>query len=590
MSFTKTGMLKTAKIEILGGNLKSWDVLCKKANKPVLAEETKEAVEKEADFQVVATIDPEKFIYIHTTIMAGVKTEENGFNITSETEKFINDNHDAWTCDDLLKDYKSFKRATTFVEHDQRLENAKGKCIDVIARDMGDTILIDVLFSVDKRHKDLVANIENGIINAVSMGCTTAQTICSICGNVANDSTTYCDHLKRGNKGSTFTLADGSKRRSAEICKNNTFFDVSLVANPAFAGAVFRKILSSSEVSNHLLANILNSKIEASYKDDGLVLKAASKNNDVANISIKEDGSIEINTSNQALKQTFKASEVLSKEEIESICAFVPQQKSSFSLESIFEKMFGKKQATHPIQNESGNKDFSISDHDYTDIPYSNPHDIKDEAGLEDTKTIYLELKPQQPIVILEIKPTSSNSVVSRVDEFECIKCGFKTDLWKVKASTIDAGQTSVLECPRCFYSAEESLYKTASKTKVKSKDKVEINKGKEKGQKGIIVSLRGPLAIVKLENGKTVWKTPNDLDIQKDETKKSSIFVVSQDIPVENDEGTYWFDEQGNSVITKGEKVAFIASVDNGEYGLFMTETGEDFYMPLSYINKRKN
>jgi len=584
-------MLKTAKIEILGGNLKSWDALCKKANKSVSAEESKkEAVEKEADFQVVATIDPEKFIYIHTTIMAGVKTEENGFNITAESEKFINDNHDAWTCDDLLKDYKSFKRATTFVEHDQRLENAKGKCIDVIARDMGDTILIDVLFSVDKRHKDLVANIENGIINAVSMGCTTAQTICSICGNVANDPTTYCDHLKRGNKGSTFTLSDGSKRRSAEICKNNTFFDVSLVANPAFAGAVFRKILSSSEVSNHLLANILNSKIEAMYKDDGLVLKAASKNNDVANISIKEDGSIEINTSNQALKQTFKASEVLSKDEIESICAFVPQQKSSFSLESIFEKMFGKKQATHPIQNESGNKDFSISDHDYTDIPYSNPHDIKDEAGLEDTKTTYLELKPQQPIVILEIKPTSSTFVASRVDEFECIKCGFKSDLWKVKASTIDAGQISVLECPRCFYSAEESLYKTASKIKAKPKDKVEINKGKEKGQKGVIVSLRGPLAIVKLENGKTVWKTPNDLDIEKIETKKSSIFVVSQDIPVENDEGTYWFDEQGNSVITKGEKVTFIASVDNGEYGLFITETGEDFYMPLSYVNKRKS
>lgn len=587
MSFTKTGMLKTAKIEILGGNLKSWDVLCKKANKPVLAEESKkEAVEKEADFQVVATIDPEKFIYIHTTIMAGVRTEENGFNITAETEKFINDNHDAWTCDDLLKDYKSFKRATTFVEHDQRLENAKGKCIDVIARDMGDTILIDVLFSVDKRHKDLVANIENGIINAVSMGCTTAQTICSICGNVANDPTTYCDHLKRGNKGSTFTLADGSKRRSAEICKNNTFFDVSLVANPAFAGAVFRKILSSSEVSNHLLANILNSKIEAMYKNDDLILKAASKNNDVANICIKENGTIEIST----LNHTFKASEILSKDEIESICTCIPQQKSSFSLESIFEKMFGKKQATHPIQNETGNKDFSISDHDYTDIPYSNPHDIKDEAGLEDTKTTYLELKPQQPIVILEIKPTSSNSVVSRVDEFECIKCGFVTDLWKVKASTIDAGQTSVLECPRCFYSAEESLYKTASKIKVKPKDKVEINKGKEKGQKGIVVSLRGPLVIVKLENGKTVWKTPNDIDIKKDETKKSSIFVVSQDIPVENDEGTYWFDEQGNSVITKGEKVAFIASVDNGEYGLFITETGEDFYMPLSYVNKRKN
>ncbi|MDD5651617.1 MAG: hypothetical protein PHF86_14580, partial [Candidatus Nanoarchaeia archaeon] len=332
MSFNKVGMLKTAKIEILSGDISSWSTLKKQANAKNSIEESKkeavdkEAVDKEADFQIVSTIDPSKFIYIHTTIMAGVKTEENGYWITTATEKFINDNHDAWTCDDLLKDYKSFKRATTFVEHDQRLENAKGKCIDVIARDMGDTLLIDVLFSVDRRHKDLVANIENGIINAVSMGCSTAQTRCSICGNIANDPTTYCEHLRRGNKGSTYRLPDGTSRRAAELCISNTFFDVSLVANPAFAGAVFRKILSTSEVSNYLLANILNSKIETMVKEDGVLLKAASKDSDVANIAIKQDGSIEIKTANQILT----AKETLSSEELESLCQVLPKQKTGF--------------------------------------------------------------------------------------------------------------------------------------------------------------------------------------------------------------------------------------------------------------------
>jgi hypothetical protein len=579
-------MLKTARVEILK-DAGSWDNFRKQAKiLPVQDDAKKEAVDKEADFQVVATIDPEKFIYIHTTIMAGVKTEENGFWITSESEKFINDNNDAWTCDDLLKDYKSFKRATTFVEHDQRLENAKGKCIDVIARDMGDTILIDVLFSVDRRHKDLVANIENGIINAVSMGCTTAQTICTICGNVANDPNTYCDHLKPGNKGRSFRSSDGNTRRAAELCKSNTFFDVSLVANPAFAGAVFRKILSTLEVSNHLLANILNSKIEAMYKDDGMLLKAASKENDVANITIKQNGSIEIKTPNQ----TFTASESLSKEEIEKIGEFLPnqeQQKQSNLLERVLEKIFGgtNKKATHPIQNETNKKDFSITDSDYSDIPYRNPHKILDDANLGiNTNSPVLELNLPPTAIILEINPSSLKEIIQRVQQFECCKCGFKADLWNVKAASIDAGQHNLLECPRCFFVAEETLYKTAAKNKFKVNEKVTITTKKDKDEAGEIVAIRGNLYIVKLENGKTVWKSEEDL--LKQEQKKSSIFIATQDIPVDNDEGTYWFDEQGNSAITKGEKVSFVTTVENGEYGLFITETGEDFFMPMSHVN----
>jgi len=566
-------MIKTAKVKIID-NIDCWNDFIKQANdiQQSKSECDKQAVEKEADFQVVASIDPEKFIYIHTTIMAGVKTESNGFWITSDTEKYINDNNDAWTCDDLLSDYKTFKRATTFVEHDQRLENAKGKCIDAIARNMGDTILIDVLFSVDKRHKDLVANIENGIINAVSMGCTTAQTTCSICGNVANDPTTYCDHLKQGNKGRKYKLQDGTTRRSAEICKKNTFFDVSLVANPAFAGAVFRKILSSCEANNFLLANILNSKIETLQKEDSLILKAASKETDIANISIKNNGTIEITTQNQ----TFIAKETLSNEEIESINSFISKTpKTGTILDKMLEKIFGKK-ANHPILNQTTEKDFTIPYYDYSDIPYHDRHKTLDDAGLG----VYLEIRP---IVVLDVKQIPN--ILSRVDEFECVKCGFKSDLWKVKATSIDNGQKDVIECPRCFYASEETIYKTSTIINAKVNDKVTITKGKEKGQTGVVVSLRGPFAIIKLDNGKVVWKPKSDFE----KSKESRLFIASQDIPVDKDEDVYWFDEQGNSAITKGEKISFVCAVDNGEYGYFITQKGEDFYMPMSYINKNK-
>jgi hypothetical protein len=587
----KVGMLKTAKVEILK-DVKNWGEIKKQA-KAMLVEtkdsSTKEAVDKEADFQVVATIDTDKFLYIHSTIMAGVKPEENGYWITSDTEKFINDNNDAWTCTDLISDYKSFKRATTFVEHDQRLENARGKCVDVIARDMGDTVLIDVLFSVDRRHKDLVANMENGIINAVSMGCTTAKTVCSICGNEASDPNAYCEHLKAGNKGRIFKTADGKSRRSAEICKNNTFFDISLVANPAFAGAVFRKILSSSEISNHLLANILNSKIEAMYEDNCVMLKAASKDSDVANISIKQNGSIEIKTTTQ----TYTASECLTKEEIESISSFVNKSpKEATMLDRVLEKVFGsKKEALHPIQNPSSQRDFSISDSNYAEnlgngsISTNDAHN-RATVGvkpLNETSIPILELK--NPTIVLKIITQANKEEISRVEEFECVKCGFKSDLWKVKAASIDEGKENILECPRCFFAAELSLFKTSAKRKFKVKDQVKIVSKKDKGDVGEIIAFRGPLYIVKTDK-KTIWKSESDLEKVE---KKASIFIANQDIPVENDEGTYWFDEQGNSIITKGEKVSFVMSVDNGEFGLFTTEAGEDFYMPMAYVNSTK-
>lgn len=593
MAFQKVGTFKIAKVEILP-SLDTWNEFKKQAKTlpaQLVPEQSKQAVEKEADFQVVATIDTDKFIYVHTTIMSGVKTEDNNFWITAETEKYINDNHDAWTCEDLTQDYKSFRKATTFVEHDQRLEQAKGKCIDATARDMGDTILIDVLFSVDRRHKDLVANIENGIINAVSMGCSTARTICSICGNEATDPENYCNHLRSGNKGRIFKI-EGKNRRSAEICKGNTFFDVSLVANPAFAGAIFRKILSSSEVSHHLLANILNSKIEEMNVDNS-PQKNASNDTDVANFSIKSDGSIVIKTENKIYTT---ASKTLNPQEIENMILKTEQnEKSASLLTKIIQNVFGKKEATHPILNQSPNKQFSITDQNYDDIAIRNRFDglnrcqNNPDCGPDVRKPecqCELEIISLPAIVELDIQKINEEKQ-SRVQTFECFKCGFTDDLWKIRAASIDAGNKSTIECPRCFFAADISFFKNA-KSKFKLKEKVKITGGKEKGKSGVIVSFRGNLVIVKLDSGKAVWKS--EADLQSMSTKKANIFVANQDIPVEDDEGTYWFDKQGNAIITKGEKVSFITTVDNGEYGLFQTETGEDFFMPMAFVNKNNN
>lgn len=225
---------------------------------------------------VVCQIDLDNFIYIHTTIMASVDLEpESDYWITKGTEKYINSNGDAWQRDVLLKDYPTFiDNGIVYVEHDQNPERAKGKVLDAIARQMDDTILIDLLFCVDKRHSNLVHNILTGIANAVSMGCTTKYTICSICGNVAHDENEYCDHIKNY-KNQMIKCADGVLRKCCELCFENSFYDCSIVSNPAFAGAIFRKLIASSQISSHLLANILCKQINSGDFENEL-LKVAS--------------------------------------------------------------------------------------------------------------------------------------------------------------------------------------------------------------------------------------------------------------------------------------------------------------------------
>ncbi len=277
MSFTKRGSIFTITQSNQIKTANDWTSVVEKTS-------TAEGViihnnnKPEGNNSVVCEIDLENYIYIHTTIMASVTLEpESDYWITKDTEKYINTNGDAWKRDILLNDYPSFiENGVVYVEHDQNPERAKGKVLDAIARDMGDTILIDLLFCVDRRHEDLVHNIETGIANAVSMGCTTRYTICSICGNVAHDEKEYCVHVKNY-KNQYIKCADGVYRKCCELCFENTFYDCSIVANPAFAGAVFRKLVASDQVSSQLLANMICKKINSGEYENELMKVASVK-------------------------------------------------------------------------------------------------------------------------------------------------------------------------------------------------------------------------------------------------------------------------------------------------------------------------
>ncbi len=180
----------------------------------------------------------------------------NDYFITPETGKFINANHDAWERKLLLSSFRSFVGGQNYVEHLQIPELSKGRIIDAAARDIGDSIYVDILVATERRHKPLVAAIESEELQTLSMGCSVLHTTCTKCGNVAEDEAQLCRHI-RYMKGNMFVDGLGRARKIAELCghwsdpNSVKFIEASWVANPAFKGAVLRNILTPDEYETY---------------------------------------------------------------------------------------------------------------------------------------------------------------------------------------------------------------------------------------------------------------------------------------------------------------------------------------------------
>ena len=215
---------------------------------------------KTAQKEIVSKYEPDKYLLTHCTIIASVDVEkDNPHFITPETTRFVNNNYDAWERDLLLGCYKTFIGANNYVEHVQVEDLAKGKVIDAVAREVifpsktanereAKSIYVDILVATDRKHKKLVKDIEEERTNKLSMGCAVAFTICSKCGNKAEDTVQLCRHIKY-EKGNKFLDDSGVERIVAELCGHKDdpesvkFIDASWVENPAFTGAVLNKIL-----------------------------------------------------------------------------------------------------------------------------------------------------------------------------------------------------------------------------------------------------------------------------------------------------------------------------------------------------------
>lgn len=223
---------------------------------------------------VLQEYEPKEFLLSHCTIIASVDSEKSnaplgkhvvdGFQIerkyadwliTPETSKYVNNNNDAWERKLLLACFRTFIGGENYVEHIQIPEMSKGKIIDAAARDIGDSIYVDILVATQRKHRSLISAITSGQLQTLSMGCQVEFTVCTKCGNAAYDETQLCNHI-RYFKGNDWVDDLGKKRKIAELCGHINeepgsvkFIEASWVANPAFTGAVLRNVLSPEELA-----------------------------------------------------------------------------------------------------------------------------------------------------------------------------------------------------------------------------------------------------------------------------------------------------------------------------------------------------
>lgn len=229
---------------------------------------------REASKISLAEFSPKHYMLSHATIVASVDTEkgpgrlgrhlEGGvtvdrpyadYYIKPTTAKFVNNNFDSWERKLLLATFRTFIGGENYLEHLQIPEMSKGKIVDAAARDIGDSVYIDILVATHRKHRPLVAAIHARQLQTLSMGANVAFTLCSKCGNQAVDETQLCSHVKY-EKGNKFLDILGIERKVAELCGHldaepgsNRFIEASWVGNPAFTGAVLRSILTPEEAS-----------------------------------------------------------------------------------------------------------------------------------------------------------------------------------------------------------------------------------------------------------------------------------------------------------------------------------------------------
>ena len=162
--------------------------------------------------------------------------------------------------------YKTLEHAKIYVEHNNKPNSPSiGQVLKAFMNHkMG---RVEVIYYIDRNNalaKNIVQDIDQGILPDVSMGCKVAYDVCTICGKKARTPADRCEHIPRYlNK----IFPDG------RICGMDNikpvFFDLSIVKNRAEQIAVSMMKVASSKSYRPILGNqkisAINKRVPMEY-------------------------------------------------------------------------------------------------------------------------------------------------------------------------------------------------------------------------------------------------------------------------------------------------------------------------------------
>lgn len=211
-----------------------------------------------------------EFVYFATKAIAGDMANGNG---------------DYFPWDHLLKSYASFVGRNLFLNHNSSdPRNAIGKVLDaypVVDAQSGEKY-IECLAKIDKvAHPELARQIEAGILDSCSMGCSVESSQCNICGHlIYSDQDGRCQHMSKG-LGKEYhaeldfpeiNIKKGQSVKAFAVNRGLNFTELSVVNVPAWDNAKIVQVIAKlkERVAQEPTADVV--------KDLEEILQMASKN------------------------------------------------------------------------------------------------------------------------------------------------------------------------------------------------------------------------------------------------------------------------------------------------------------------------
>lgn len=249
--------------------------------KKVLGSKRYASFDKPVDWNVFTT---QKYLFTHSTIVASVKLQSDGYTISDPCHQLVNANGNAWSNQVLMGSFRTFVGKPNFYQHYQIQGFEKGIILDAILRPVtyvgsngkvADIYYVDLLLATNRKHKDIVERIIKGELSTLSMGCTAAIVQCSYCGKIFRDDEQQCQHLQK-HLGQWLQKANGTKVIVSQLIgaldQNGKYIDgscqfiqASWVQNPAFQGACLNYFIAEEDIkANQQAKKLANQKINYS--------------------------------------------------------------------------------------------------------------------------------------------------------------------------------------------------------------------------------------------------------------------------------------------------------------------------------------